>query len=687
MDANAKLAALQPNSPVKVFWEEARELMNDDMSKVLQKCAQCFAEQGVVFYGQLWDKVYEVVKETFVQEPWQIASEWADTIEMLGAPNQFKRRGSSITIEHREQSKQARGTHYKFLSPGKGFMLLGEKLQSEDRFHEIEAVFSQPEIFLDVYLSNPQVFRGKPLKKKATERITMIVCQVSAIKWGMLHYDKLFANVVAMCVRNQKLRQAAKTSTPGYERDLAKSVQYKASTLRNHPQSNPKNKFTVHSADYNDNVKKLESRGLQVVVVPNELSIFSPEYIESAKAQLQELKESVMEEVDEEQAETGSNFPLGGVAEPNFKPIPTGMFSPSRKLSKDLEDKDAATLHSWLIHEAGVDMEEKFNGMEANEKELAAAKKEQKEVKAGSSRSKAPAKKKAPAKQKAPATLAKRPRKRALIDDSSEDPVPSDSDEGKSKKRGPLASRKAPVTPARAPAAKGKKGARKKSAPKKNKKPKDSSSESDDDESDYESVYSKTEPEESEESDESDEEDLDAKVVCHPCVSHCISCMLFHTTVCHPVCFTLYFMHAVSHHRLPPSCFAVYFVHAVSHHHPPPLVFHSVFRACCFTPLSATLCVSRCISCMLFHTTVCHPVCFTLYFVHAVSRHHPPPCVFHTTFRACCFTPLSATLCVSRCISCMLFHTTINHPVCFTLHFVHVVSPFVSHPLSSLFCA
>ena len=93
-------------------------------------------------------------------------------------------------------------------------------------------------------------------------------------------------------------------------------------------------------------------------------------------------------------------------------------------------------------------------------------------------------------------------------------------------------------------------------------------------------------------------------------------------------------------------CFIVHFMHAVSHHCLPPPVFHNAFHTCCFTTPSVTPCVSQCISCMLFHTTVCHPLCFTVHFIPTVSHHCLPPPVFHSAFHACCFTPMSATHCV-----------------------------------------
>jgi hypothetical protein len=106
-------------------------------------------------------------------------------------------------------------------------------------------------------MSNPQIFRGKPLKGKAEEKITLIICEVAAIKWGCLNFDLIFTNIVSQCMRGMRFRMSKRGNTLAVDRDFSKSIKYKASTIKNRTL---KTKMRIRSADYNENVRKLHEK-------------------------------------------------------------------------------------------------------------------------------------------------------------------------------------------------------------------------------------------------------------------------------------------------------------------------------------------------------------------------------------------------------------------------------------------
>lgn len=170
--------------------------------------------------------------------------------------------------------------------------LLGGWLAEAGRFHEIGEVFGQIELFADVLMKNPQYLLRKPLHSKMDQWVTNIVLAIVVSKWGILNLDLTFCNVVAQCLRNHGILMP-KRGAAG-DRDWAKSLQYKASSIRNHP-TYYVSKLRVRSADMTDVAKLLVMKGCTAITcVDNDVSIFSEAHIKAQRAKLDELKETFL---------------------------------------------------------------------------------------------------------------------------------------------------------------------------------------------------------------------------------------------------------------------------------------------------------------------------------------------------------------------------------------------------------
>ena len=127
---------------------------------------------------------------------------------------------------------------------------------AEGRFADVGKVFSNKAIFWEVFEKNPQILEGKPLKAKMDELLTAIICTVTCLIWGNLNLDMQFCNAVAFCVRqhgasSSPLRIPARAilthtcprvtgiflprrgAVAAHERDVAKTIQTKAQSIRN----------------------------------------------------------------------------------------------------------------------------------------------------------------------------------------------------------------------------------------------------------------------------------------------------------------------------------------------------------------------------------------------------------------------------------------------------------------------
>ena len=95
-------------------------------------------------------------------------------------------------------------------------MYLGGWLQSNGLWGEVATIFSMSEYYADVLVANPQYLSREPLKPKAEEKMSDIVVAIVAIEWGILNWDNVFCNAVAMNLRNLGIfpHQAGPTPPP-----------------------------------------------------------------------------------------------------------------------------------------------------------------------------------------------------------------------------------------------------------------------------------------------------------------------------------------------------------------------------------------------------------------------------------------------------------------------------------------
>jgi hypothetical protein len=329
--ATEEILKLVDSSPVKVFWESAATIMTDETEKQLQRSAEFFADKGVVFFGKLWMCKYETLKAEFPKDPWNISEEWVDTIEDLGGRRFLRGCATASSGNIEVKNKKISSPH--FCSPGKQVILLGQSLQQADRLDEIEQIFSELYLFVDTVEANPQIFMGKNLKAKSEEKITMTVLEVSIIKWGSVNYDMIFANIVALCLRNHKMRLGQRGRVQGPDRDFAITIKNKAGTIRNHPDSLTR-KPEIRRADYNDNVKRLVEKGLQVDIIETDVSIFSEEYKKECELRIEAVRKEVLSQIMEVQQQFMETPPPA----PKFGPIPKGTALP----------KNTGSIGSWL---------------------------------------------------------------------------------------------------------------------------------------------------------------------------------------------------------------------------------------------------------------------------------------------------------------------------------------------------
>jgi hypothetical protein len=152
------IQSMKYNSPIKLFWEYGKSLMNFEMEKEFMKLAEYFSVNGTVFYGQLWEHVYENCKEELEAAPWHLTSAWLNTLEMIGEPNKFQRRDRPTAVAASSDNKKDVPPP-RLISPGKPVTLLGAMLSASGQLGEIEETFKMMDLFAEVIKANPQVLR------------------------------------------------------------------------------------------------------------------------------------------------------------------------------------------------------------------------------------------------------------------------------------------------------------------------------------------------------------------------------------------------------------------------------------------------------------------------------------------------------------------------------------------------
>ena len=118
------------------------------------------------------------------------------------------------------------------VSPGKPIVMLGAMLTAEGRLDEIVETYIKAH-FYEIFEMNMQIFDKQPLKPKMDEKVTDICVRIAAVKWGILNWDKLFCNCLAMVLRGFGFKLPRRGKTPSYMRDWATMLRDKASSIRN----------------------------------------------------------------------------------------------------------------------------------------------------------------------------------------------------------------------------------------------------------------------------------------------------------------------------------------------------------------------------------------------------------------------------------------------------------------------
>ena len=293
------------------FFERVRmsnpnQIIRDQVSRI----ENVFASSGVIFFGSLQDMKLDKVRTLLREAQPPLDETWAATLEQF-MDTKFKTDTDTVDspTEMTGAAVHPRGevAAPKLVSPGKPVVMLGAMLTHANRLYEIKSVYTK-EQFLDIFIANPQIFDGEVLKPKMDEKITKTCVLLAAIKWGILNWDKTFCNIVAGILRDFGFRLPKRGTTPGFKRDFANVLLYKASSVRNKILKATsdgglyKTVFVLAPEDCTEAIGRLQEKGLMVTVDKSKSGLFNEEVLKAKSMQLEELEKTYHESKKEVRA-------------------------------------------------------------------------------------------------------------------------------------------------------------------------------------------------------------------------------------------------------------------------------------------------------------------------------------------------------------------------------------------------
>ena len=110
---------------------------------------------------------------------------------------------------------------------------LGNVLESQGRWHEVEELFGQRALFEKVLVENPQVTDGKPLNPKADQLVTNQVLVWTWAHWGFVNVDMQFCVEVQRVLKTKhKLFMPTRGQLSAEKRSWANSLHTKFPQFR-----------------------------------------------------------------------------------------------------------------------------------------------------------------------------------------------------------------------------------------------------------------------------------------------------------------------------------------------------------------------------------------------------------------------------------------------------------------------
>ena len=320
-------ARISDSSFISEFFGIAKTVLtNPAATEQLTMQETLFSRTGKVFVEQMFDTEKQAVTDAFNGHEPSIPLHWITVLEAFGAPRKFTNvttvslNGQTAVVRQPALphfvAKGTPATDPQTCAPahpntppepttahplpanhhtptarvrvGESPVRLGAHLEANGRFGEIKLTFFQLYLYADILLDNPQCLqKGGRVKYTSEMAVTSLVLTTSSIKWGHLNYDKMFLNVVAMCLRGIGLLRYRKEGDK--EHCWSTNIGNKAGSVRNHSEYY-EGKLEVSSADLTPELQKLIDLGCtSFKILESPISIFSAEFKKSQLTKIAQL--------------------------------------------------------------------------------------------------------------------------------------------------------------------------------------------------------------------------------------------------------------------------------------------------------------------------------------------------------------------------------------------------------------